>query len=902
MKTRLKPELYVPVALAAFFAVLVLLGATRGLENGVYDAFLHLRPGPAESRDILLIDIDDRAVARVGTWPVARTVIADGLMLLGEFGADQAVFDIEYVDKSPRGVNQEVLSEEIPELLSNEFSSIANNVQGLVEAVARGSLPAREARAFAKDLGDLVDASRRRVDGAVGRIARDNDEYLAGAARFFGKTYFTVNMQDSRDDSVSPELRALVAERFGIKGIDASARPLAPKTEIKPAIEPIARAAAGLGFPNVVVDPDGVRRRISLVQRFGDAYFPQLVLAPVLARIGDPKVKLHPGGLVLVGARMPDGWTGDIRVPFDARGNLVIDWPHKKFLDSFRHLSFDQLVAHDETMATLVYNLKIRAGWGYLDLYSGERPLLDIWAEAEALRAEIMAGREPASRKADYRALRDLFMAEVGAFLAAKPEAAIAGAAAAVAADPAAPAETKAEYAKIGADAPAYFAEVAKLHANLAAIRADLDLKVKGSLGIIGHTATGSTDIGVNPFDSSYSNVGTHASVANTILQRRFIDEAPAWASALATLVLTLLLVYLLRDAKPAVVIAVGAVAALGIAGAAALLFVATGLYFPLVAPLAAVATSFLFLAGRKFLAVEKEKGFIRSAFSHYLSEEVIKDIVGNPGKLKLGGEARVMTALFTDIKGFSTVSEKLTATELVHLLNEYLSTMSDIILGLKGTIDKYEGDAIISFFGAPLELPDHALRACQAAIRMKKAEAALNARFLAEGISPAHLLTRVGINSGEMVVGNMGTIRKMDYTVIGDSVNLAARLEGVNKQYGTWLCVSEDTRAAAGDAVVVRRLDRVRVVGKQQAIRIYELVDEKGLLEDRVAEVLGRFEESLELFENRDWAKAAAGFERVLALSPEDGPAGRYLKLAREYQASPPPASWDGVFVLTSK
>jgi len=260
------------------------------------------------------------------------------------------------------------------------------------------------------------------------------------------------------------------------------------------------------------------------------------------------------------------------------------------------------------------------------------------------------------------------------------------------------------------------------------------------------------------------------------------------------------------------------------------------------------------------------------------------------------------MTAMFTDIRGFSTVSEKLTPEDLVRLLNRYLTGMSDVILDLKGTIDKYEGDAIIAFFGAPIDLPDHAERACRAAVKMKRIEAELNKQFLSDGITPSPLLTRLGLNTGDMVVGNMGTTRKMDYTIIGDAVNLAARLEGVNKQYGTWVCASEDTVSAAGSSFLFRRLDRIRVVGKSQPIRIFELVEEKSALPEEKKAFYSRFETAMEEFESRDWMKARAAFAACLEQAPEDGPAKTYLARCDNYAKNPPAEDWDGVYNLTQK
>jgi adenylate cyclase len=227
---------------------------------------------------------------------------------------------------------------------------------------------------------------------------------------------------------------------------------------------------------------------------------------------------------------------------------------------------------------------------------------------------------------------------------------------------------------------------------------------------------------------------------------------------------------------------------------------------------------------------------------------------------------------------------------------------MSDIVLDLMGTIDKYEGDAIISFFGAPLEMNDHARRACLAAIRMKRTEEVLNKKFLADSLTPAPLLTRIGINTGDMVVGNMGTKRKMDYTMMGSNVNLAARLEGVNKQYGTWILTSEITRAQAGDDIFTRRLDRVRVVGINEPVRLYEIIDEASQTAAEMKEAVEVFHSGLTWFEKKDWGRATKDFGTVLRMRPDDGPAKKYLQRCIDYKTKPPADTWDGVFNLSEK
>jgi class 3 adenylate cyclase len=292
----------------------------------------------------------------------------------------------------------------------------------------------------------------------------------------------------------------------------------------------------------------------------------------------------------------------------------------------------------------------------------------------------------------------------------------------------------------------------------------------------------------------------------------------------------------------------------------------------------------------------------MRQAFSTYLSEDVVEEVISDPARMQLGGVSRHMTALFSDIQGFTSIAEKLTPNHLVDLLNHYLSTMSDIILEQKGTIDKYQGDAIVSFFGAPLELDDHALRACTAGIMMKRIESEVNKYVLEKGISPSPLLTRIGINTGEMVVGNMGTQKKMNYTIISNAVNLASRLEGVNKQYGTWVLVSDSTVQETKGKLLTRRLDRVRVVGINEAVRLHEIMELKADASDALFEQVYLFHKALDLFEGRNWKDAESAFNQVLKIHPDDGPSKHFVERCRQYQEYPPAADWDGSFNITEK
>jgi adenylate cyclase len=425
---------------------------------------------------------------------------------------------------------------------------------------------------------------------------------------------------------------------------------------------------------------------------------------------------------------------------------------------------------------------------------------------------------------------------------------------------------------------------------------------------------TSSTDLGLITFQTNYPNVGIYPVLVNMILSGDFLDDAPWWVSFIIALILSLALAAVIKslDISKSVLAGVGAIAAC--AALSVLFFILTRRYVGTVVPLASVTLTFLSLTGISFFTTLREKSFLRSAFSRYLAPSVIEQIIADPDKLNLGGEKREMTAIFTDIQRFSSISEALQnqyAEEgpkvLVDLLNLYLTEMSNIVLENEGTIDKFEGDAIIAFFGAPIRTERHAALACRAAIMMKKAETALSrtildtesafyaplSRLMEKGIIPAGrpLYTRIGINTGDMVVGNMGTPDKMDYTIMGNAVNLAARLEGVNKQYFTsGILTSEYTRDKLGNEFVFRPLSQVRVVGINTPLRLYELLEIKVEAQGTLIEAAEIWEQAMNLYEEGKFGEAAALFTAAGQYNREDGAAPFYRSRCESYAADGPP------------
>jgi len=301
-----------------------------------------------------------------------------------------------------------------------------------------------------------------------------------------------------------------------------------------------------------------------------------------------------------------------------------------------------------------------------------------------------------------------------------------------------------------------------------------------------------------------------------------------------------------------------------------------------------------------KFFGEEKDKRFIKSAFQQYLSPKVIDQLVDDPKMLKLGGEKKEITAFFSDVQGFSTISESLPPEELVELLNEYLTAMTDIIMKYDGTVDKFEGDAVIAFFGAPITYPDHATRACMASLEMQEKMIEMRKNWKRQG--KHELFVRIGVNTGEMVVGNMGSAYRMDYTMMGDAVNLAARLEGVNKEYKTYTIVSEYTYSEAKENIEVRELDSIRVVGKNEPIRIYEVLSEKDDISPDKTKAYRFYAKGLQLYRNKSWDEAKKYFFHANKLLKGDGASQIFFERCKQFMAKPPGKDWDGVYQMSTK
>ena len=428
------------------------------------------------------------------------------------------------------------------------------------------------------------------------------------------------------------------------------------------------------------------------------------------------------------------------------------------------------------------------------------------------------------------------------------------------------------------------------------------DEVLRDKIVMVGATAVGIYDMRVTPFSSVFPGIEIHANIVDSVLSRDFLFQ-PGWAAIFDVAViiiagLALGIVLPRLSVFPGILF----VSALffGHIFFCRAIFSSKGWTLNMVYPLLVIICVYITITAYKYLVESRQKRFIRSAFSTYLAPTVVKKLIESPDGLELGGEERDITAFFSDVQGFTSISERLTPEELVELLNEFLTEMTDIILEHEGTVDKFEGDAIIAFFGAPNELENQAETAALTCIQMQKRLEELRDKWKAEG--RPELKMRIGLCTGPAVVGNMGSRNRMDYTMMGDTVNTAARLEGVNKIYGIYTLVCEHTFQKASNRVVGREIDAINVVGKKEPVVVYQLLGLPEDLDENLLKTIQYYAQGLQQYRQLNWDGAIEAFEAGLRITPDDGPSTAMIARCREYKQSPPPADWNGSYTMTTK
>jgi adenylate cyclase len=396
--------------------------------------------------------------------------------------------------------------------------------------------------------------------------------------------------------------------------------------------------------------------------------------------------------------------------------------------------------------------------------------------------------------------------------------------------------------------------------------------------------------------------VEVHASQLDTVLRRREVREpfsgiGMSTAFALGAGVLAAVVFFWVAPHQGLLALT-GAWLAFVAAAYVALAY--ASIRIPAIAPAVTATIVFGTTAAYRFALGQQERRLIRRAFQHYVSPAIVKQMLDDPLRLKLGGEAYELTVIFTDLEGFTSIAERLTPEMLRATLSVYFKAMMDVLLAERATLDKFIGDAIMVYFGCPVPDTAHPLQACRAALAMQRRLDVLNEEWRRNGTPVLHM--RIGVNTGVAVAGNMGTDEIFNYTILGDCVNLASRLEGVNKAYGTSTILGADTWAHVQGHFETRELDWIRVKGKATPVAIYELIAEAGGLTADEQVVLERFASGLACYRARRWAEAETAFRSALDARPDDGPSRTFLARCARYAVSPPPEPWDGVYEMQTK
>ncbi len=427
---------------------------------------------------------------------------------------------------------------------------------------------------------------------------------------------------------------------------------------------------------------------------------------------------------------------------------------------------------------------------------------------------------------------------------------------------------------------------------------------VEGRIVFVAATAIGTHDQRVTPLERAIPGVYVHATLAQNILDNRHLTR-PLYVVALEVLLILgigLIAGVVMTRFEVAGQLTTACLMVIGWTLFDQLVLFRNGLIVYTVLPVMQIFVTLLAVALWRFLVEQRERRQTKRAFGRYLSHHVMEQVLSNPERyLRLGGHRYEATVLFSDIRGFTTISEALSPEELGRMLNLYMTPMTDIVFEFEGTLDKYIGDAVMAFWGAPLPQENHAMLACRAALRMIEEVERLNTIFEREGLPS--IAIGIGLSSGPMTIGNMGSDDHFSYTALGDRVNLGARLEGQTKDYGVDIIISDACCELVKDEMMVRELGSIRVKGKFEPVRIFELVGERAQRQDRLP-FIEAFHAGLELFRARRWDDAIARFEEADRLAGEDGDktSDLYVVWCNEYKEDPPPPSWDGVRVATTK
>ena len=428
--------------------------------------------------------------------------------------------------------------------------------------------------------------------------------------------------------------------------------------------------------------------------------------------------------------------------------------------------------------------------------------------------------------------------------------------------------------------------------------------EIENKLVIIGPGNSLTEELLYSPTNGDQFSPIMNALAISNLLEKGYLTPNNKLVTLALTLLILVSLYFVFTFASPTLSLIVTFILNLILIIVSLTLLMQYNVVFEIVCPISAATLSFMFMIGRRYYVEYSEKKHIKSAFQHYVTASVVNEILKDPKKLNLHGEERNLTIFFSDIEGFTSLAEGMSPLDVVSLLNEYLTAMTDIIFEFNGLLDKYEGDAIMAVFGAPVDQSDHATRACRCALKNQKVLNQLRGKWHREG--KPQMRVRIGINTGVVVVGNMGSTMRFDYTVIGDNVNLAARLEAANKIFSSSILVSEETALLAEKSVISRKVARLKAIGKSVYTNVYELLSDK--ITDSSSEIDAAmkakeaYETADKLLNERDFQQAEKVLGVYLRDHENDLPAKLLYSKIKGFLLVPPPSDWENVVTQEEK
>jgi class 3 adenylate cyclase len=706
---------------------------------------------------------------------------------------------------------------------------------------------------------------------------------------------------------------------------------------ITPPLALLADSAYGSGFVPVQPDPDGVVRRIPMLIASEKGEYPQFALAIARDRLGKT-----------IGQSLPyaadEGhvYLGDHRaIPLADRTDMLINWSVPEEAQE-NHISAAAVGAIYLQRENLQRNairrrllcfalLEMQQQWPSEALEAAFGQLVDLdtqlltlqqqctQAQAQAMRHQTFGsgpfpGESPEVFTREMRQVEEQIDRLCGEFIAelSKPEslAIFLGYPQAAtlsvedSALPAAQVEQRRQAQQYLDLIAMTQRENRKIERELFQQIAELKKRVGGKLCLVGSVSTGAADFVPTPIDSRLPGVVVHANILNTILSGAFIHKSSPWFDAMGG-VLILVCIYAMTKGsvwKGGLLVLTAMLAYAWFN--AAILFQRLSILAPLAVPLVACALTAVLIIVIRQLTEEREKRHIKGLFANALSPALVDQLIADPSLLKLGGERRELTFYFSDLQGFTSLSERLGEEGTVRLLNRYFDRMTEVIQNRSGGyLNKFLGDGLFVFFGAPVLQKDHAARAIRAAVHCQQEVTDLNRELQDELGNDISLVCRIGLSTGTVMVGNCGSSEKFDYTAIGDSVNLASRLESANKFFGTRVLVAEETwRQGRDESLLVRPLAKIVVVGKEEPVGVWEIAGPKDAFDENTRKAYGLFAEAMACWQERKFTEAADLLSQVRGQLPQDRPAKIFHELAIAYQQAPPEPSWAGELRLTEK